>query len=201
MTEIDAPIPAETAHKTPGSSSSVKLGIGVAAAVLVAVAAGLFVSLLVIRDDSSSTSTKNRTNSSAASEEDLRQLATDLNHPIYWAGPSHTNTYELTQTRNGSVYIRYLPEGVDLGDPRPRYTTVGTYPSATAYATLEEGAKRRDATVYRFESGALAVTYSSEPSSVFFAFPDSPYTVEVFDPSPARALTLVRSGKITTVGG
>jgi hypothetical protein len=155
--------------------------------------------LLLTRDDNASSSPQSTTNAVAASEEDLQQLAANLQHPIYWAGPSENETYELTQTRNGSVYIRYLPEGVDVGDPQPGFTTVGTYPSTTAYADLEAGAKRKDATVFRFPSGALAVTYESAPSSVFFAFPNSPYTVEVFAPSPARARALVRTGKITTV--
>ena len=76
---------------------------------------------------------------------------------------------------------------------------MGTYPSRTAYANLAKGTHRKDATAYRFKSGALAVTYSKTPSSVFFAFPKSPYIVEVFDPSPARARELVRSGQIKLI--
>ena len=154
---------------------------------------------LLARGDGSSLATPNKTNAVLASQEDLQRLAAELKQPIYWAGPSPNETYELTRTSNGSVYIRYLPKDVDIGDPRPRFTTVGTYPSPTAYADLESGAKPKDTTVFRFPSGALAVTYSSAPSSVFFAFPNSPYTVEVFDRSPARARALVRSSKITII--
>jgi hypothetical protein len=41
--------------------------------------------------------------------------------------------------------------------------------------------------VFRFESGAIAVSYAKTPGSVFFAFPSSLYLVEVFDPEPGRA--------------
>jgi hypothetical protein len=37
------------------------------------------------------------------------------------------------------------------------------------------------------------------PTSVYFAFPDSPYLVEVFDPSPRRARQLVRSGQVAVI--
>jgi DNA primase len=41
-------------------------------------------------------------------EVELRQLAADLVHAMYWAGPNETDTYELTRTRDGRVYLRYL---------------------------------------------------------------------------------------------
>ena len=173
-------------------------GVGVGAAIAVAVVIGLVIWFLV-RDSDSSTTGKRRTNASAASVQDLRLLVRKVKHPVYWAGPSKTETYELTRTRGGRIYIRYLPKGTELGDPSPKFTTVGTYPAATAYATLERGSRRKDATVYRFKSGALAVTYSRTPTSVFFAFPNSPYIVEVFDPSPARAQELVKSGKVKLI--
>jgi hypothetical protein len=135
----------------------------------------------------------------AVTEEQLRDFADEVDRPVYWAGASETETYELTRLSNGNVYIRYLPEGTEIGDPAPKYTTVVTYPDEAAYATLEEGSKRTDATAFRFESGALAVTYVETPTSVYFAFPDSPYLVEVFDPSPRRARQLVRSGQVAVI--
>ncbi len=203
MTEMDAPTHAEpeTEPEMQGApSSSATRGIGVAAVVIVALAAGLLVWLLAIRDDGSATKTTNRPNApAAATEEELKELAAEVDHPVYWAGPSEDDTYELTRTRGGGIYIRYLPEGVEVGDPRPRFTTVGTYPAAAAFRTVREGARRTDAKAYRFKSGAIAVTYAKTPSSVFFAFPSSPYLVEVFDRSPARAVQLVTSGQVQLI--
>jgi hypothetical protein len=174
---------------------SLRLG----AVVAVVLAIGFLVWLLAVRDNGSSTTGPRRTNALAVSEADLHKLPAQVKHPVYWAGSSDTDIYELTRTRNGSIYIRYLPKGTELGDPRPKFTTVGTYPSATAYTTLENGSHRKDATVFRFKSGALAVAYAKSPSSVFFAFPNSPYIVEVFDPSPARARQLVKSGQVKLI--
>jgi hypothetical protein len=186
-------------HQSRSLPTSRAHGLRIGAVVAIALAIGFLVWLLVVRDNGSSTTAEKRTNAVAVTAQDLRQLVTKVKHPVYWAGPSKTETYELTRTRGGRIYIRYLPKGTELGDPTPKFTTVGTYPSATAYATLERGSRRKDATVYRFASGAIAVTYSKTPTSVFFAFPNSPYSAEVFDPSPARAQQLVKCGQVKLI--
>ena len=170
---------------------SVRLGAVVAVAL-----AAAFAAWLLLREDGGSSTTPRRTNAVLASVADLRAVAREVGHPVYWAGRVSGKRFELTQLRNGQIYIRYLPSGVELGDPSPKYLTIGTYPSPTAYATLEKGSRRKGATVDHFRSGALAVTYSKTPTSVFFAFPNSPYLVEVFDPSPARARSLVLNGQV-----
>jgi hypothetical protein len=77
---------------------------------------------------------------------------------------------------------------------------VGTYPDQNAYATLVKGAKLPGAKSFHTQTGAEVVTYAKTPSSVYFAFPNVSYLMEVFDPSPARALSLVLSGQIKLVG-
>jgi hypothetical protein len=180
-------------------SSSRGWALGGAAIVALLLASGLLVWLLAYRDDGSATSPASP-RASAVTQVELRQLAADIGHPLYWAGPNETDTYELTRTRDGGVYLRYLPDGASVGDPRPNFRTIGTYPSTTAFATLQAGARRKDARVFRFESGAIAVSYAKTPGSVFFAFPGSPYLVEVFDPEPGRAVKLVTSGQVETIG-
>ena len=39
---------------------------------------------------------------------------------MYWAGPIAGMSYELTKLKDGRIYVRYLPDGVELGDPRRR---------------------------------------------------------------------------------
>jgi hypothetical protein len=174
---------------------SVRLG----ATLAVVIAAAFLVWLLLVRDNGSSSSSVRRTNAVAASVAGLKAVAREVGHPVYWAGALPGKTYELTQLKNGQIYIRYLPAGTELGDPKPKYLTIGTYPSATGFATLERGARRRGARVDHFRSGAIAVTYAKSPTSVFFAFPSSPYLVEVFDPSPARARSLVLNGQVRLI--
>jgi hypothetical protein len=73
---------------------------------------------------------------SAISEAELREFAASSPNPVYWAGPRAAQTYELFKTQDGRVYVRYLPAGVKIGDPRPQFLTVGTYPRAIAFAEL-----------------------------------------------------------------
>jgi hypothetical protein len=135
----------------------------------------------------------------AATQADLAAVAKRVRHVVYWAGRRAGNTYELTETHDGRIYIRYLTGGAKPGDKHGLYTTVGTYPDSKAYAKLQTGAKRSDARSFQTQSGAEVVTYASSPKSAYFAFKGLPYLVEVFDPSAKQALNLVLSGKIRLV--
>jgi hypothetical protein len=117
-------------------SSSRRWALGAAAIVALVLASGILVWLLALRDDGSTTSPASP-GASAVTEVELRQLAADIGRPVYWAGSNETDTYELTRTRDGRVYLRYLPEDASVGDPRPNFRTIGTYPSTTAFATVQ----------------------------------------------------------------
>ena len=149
---------------------------------------------------SKSSSTPTRSAPVAASVSDLQNLASSLKHPIYWAGPKKGYTYELTQTRDGSVYIRYLPAGVNIGDGRPDFLTVGTYPQANAYQNVSAALKRKGARKTPTRSGGLAVQNVTRAPSVYMAFPRSSLLVEVFSPSPSTARSLVRHGQVRPLG-
>lgn len=132
----------------------------------------------------------------AASVTDLHSLEGSLRHPIYWAGAKTDYTYELTQTRGGNVYVRYLPAGVKVGDSRPDFLTIGTYPQPRAFQQVQAAARRKGAHKTRLPHGGLAVQNPSRPTSLYLAYPNSGLLVEVFDPSADAARTLVRSGQI-----
>ena len=133
----------------------------------------------------------------AASVGDLKALVLRLGHPIYWAGPKAGDTYELTQTSSGKVYIRYLPSGTKVGDPRAHFLTVATYPFPGAYAVVRKTAK--GAARIGLARGGVAVVDSSYPKSIHLAFPGVSYQAEVFDPSPSAVRKLVASGAIRPV--
>ena len=172
-------------------------GLGATIALLAAIGFGAWI--YVDHHNNSQSSTVRRAKAVAATREDLVNLATRVKHPVYWAGPIAGDTYELTKTNDGRIYVRYLPSGVAIGDPNPKYTTVGTYPDATAYSTLSASATRAGAKSYNTQSGALVVTNTKTPTSVYFAFKGTPYLVEVFDPSATKALQLVLSGQIKLI--
>jgi hypothetical protein len=130
----------------------------------------------------------------------LTNLSSSLGHAIFWAGAAKGNTYELSRTTDGRVYIRYLPAGVKVGDAKPSYLAVGTYPQPNAYAVLKATAKREGVKMTTLSGGGLAFVDKTHPTSVYLAYPGSAYQIEVYDPSPARALDLVVSGRIVPLG-
>jgi hypothetical protein len=136
----------------------------------------------------------------AASIQRLSAFAGAVGHPVYWAGPQPRFTYELSRTKDGRVYIRYLPPGVKLGNRNPNYLTVGTYPQRDALATLRVAAKKQGARTIHLAGGGLAFQYKGRAKSVYLAYPASDYEIEVFDPSPTRALHLVVSGQVKPLG-
>ena len=136
---------------------------------------------------------------SAASESELRSFADSASHPVYWAGAKDGHTYELTRTTDGRIYVRYLPEGTEVGDPRSRFLTVGTYPRAGAFAELKRAAKADGAVSLKVGDGGLAVFSEAKPTSVYLGYPDARYQVEVYHPSPDEARRLALSGQVVPV--
>jgi hypothetical protein len=181
------------ATEAPGGIGPVRLG----AIVVLAVAAAVVTWFLVKGDDEKSPPTKTVT---AASLDELRKLPASVGHPVYWAGPRRGFTYELTRTRRGDVYIRYLPAGVALEDKRPDFLTVGTYPYAQAIANARSQAKSDGAFKRTIAGHGVAYSLPKKPKSVFFAYPRLDYLFEVYDPAPLRARRLVLSGRIRPVG-
>jgi hypothetical protein len=136
---------------------------------------------------------------SALSETELREFAASSPNPVYWAGPRAGQTYELFKTQEGRVYVRYLPAGVKVGDPRPQFLTVGTYARANAFAELKRAARAEGAVSRKLPQGGLAVFVSGK-SNIYFGYPDAGYQVEVYAPSPGSARELVLSGQVLPVG-
>jgi len=129
----------------------------------------------------------------------LTQFAASAGHPVFWAGPEHGMSYELTRTPSGRVYVRYLSAHTVAGDSRADFLTVGTYPSDHAYADLEQAAKADDVLAARLDSGALMVVANKAPTNVYLAYRNLPYQIEVFDPSGETARELALAGEIEPI--
>jgi len=137
----------------------------------------------------------------ASTPERLAELSKTLGRPIYWVGISEGRTYELTQTTDGSVYVRYLDAGVAVGDKRPDYLTVGTYAQKDPFKTVKQASEREGAQVEKLEDGGLAVANRSRPNSWYVAYPDGNELVELFSPKATRARELVRTERVVPVEG
>lgn len=184
---------ADTTEAT-GGIWPVRLG-----AIVILAAAAAIVTWLLLKGDDEKKAAPAKT-VTAASLDELRKLPTSVGHPVYWAGPKRGFTYELTRTRRGDVYIRYLPAGVAVKDKRPDFLTVGTYPYPQAIASSRSQAKRAGAFKRSIAGRGVAYSLPEKPKSVFFAYPRLDYLFEVYDPTPLRARRLVLSGRIRPVG-
>jgi len=186
------------ANARPGRAGSGRVPIvRITAAIALAVAVGIVLWLL-LRDNGANR--PKQAPAAAVSMQRLDAFASSIGHPIYWVGPQSRFTYELSRTRDGRVYIRYLPPGVGIGNSNPKYLTVGTYPQRHAFATLRATAKKQGVHTVQLAGGGRAFQYKGRPTSVYLAYPGSEYQVEVFDPSPTRALQLITSGRVQPVG-
>jgi len=148
---------------------------------------------VIARKTGTTTATANGTTPAA-----MKALERKVNHIIYWAGPVSGDTYELSRTAGGSVYLRYLPAGVPVGSSKP-YTTIGSYPVANAYAATKALSERVGSIVINVGGGGVAFYNLSRPTNVYLAYPGENVQVEVYDPSPSHAHELVASLAITPV--
>jgi hypothetical protein len=130
---------------------------------------------------------------------ELDALEGELGHPVYWAGPRPRHQIELRQEAEGSVYLRYLPPGVEAGDPRRDLLTVGTYPIVGAQGAVRRAAAAAHAAVRHLSGGGIA--FDDSTGSAYVAYPHSDLQIEVYSPKPGEAMGLVRSGAIEAVGG
>jgi hypothetical protein len=129
----------------------------------------------------------------ALSASGLATLSHAVRQPIYWAGPRNGYRYELHRTADGSVYIRYLPRGAEVGAPGAKFLTVATYPFAGAFEALKNVKDGRQISI---PGGGIALIGSTYKKAIHIAYPNVDYQVEVYDPSAARAFEVVTSGKI-----
>jgi hypothetical protein len=176
-----------------------RFGVRIGAVIAIALA-GAFAVWLFVKDDSSppSPTTTQPTGAVPISVDGLKTLAGAVGGPIYWVGPKSGVTYELTQTSGGNVFVRYLPTGVPVGS-KDAYLTVGTYKVDNAYSVTSALATKDGSVKVPVSDGGIAFYGKNSPTSVYLAYPNSNYQIEVYDPSASQAQSLVSSDQVTTV--
>jgi hypothetical protein len=131
---------------------------------------------------------------------ELGEIAAIAGHPVYWAGPRPGAKPALSEDATGNVQVRYLDDASELEEDRGENLTVGSYPLPDPKAASANLAADPGAIVKRSPDGTELVSTEESPDSVYFADPDNAVQVEVYDPSPGRAMALARSGKIVPAG-
>ena len=164
-------------------------------ALLAAVAVVAFLTLN--NDDNGSSEPTSTGGPEGISQQGLVDLASSVDHPVYWAGARPNNKYELTIADNGNIFIRYLAPNTPVGSREVASLTIGTYPAAGA--NLQKAAERPGAKTGQTPDGALVVTNSDNPTSVYLGAPDTDHQVEIYDPNPKEAFSLATSGAIVPI--
>jgi hypothetical protein len=129
----------------------------------------------------------------------LREFARKVGHPVYWLGARQGSTYEVSQSTDGRVFLRYLPSRAAVGSTAP-YLTVGTYPVRNAADVTRTQAHAQGSVSVPLGSGAVAFYAAHRPTNVYEAFPGVDYQVEVYSPVRSKARSLVAAGRVVPIG-
>jgi hypothetical protein len=130
----------------------------------------------------------------------LAAAGAELGQPIYWAGSLPGTELELEELSDGGARVIYLPGGEKAGTDSAATLTIGSYPLADPEAALAEFAARPPGAIVRHsEDGTEVVSSREQLTSVYFVGPDKAVQVEVYDPSPRRAMRLALSGRVRPV--
>lgn len=130
---------------------------------------------------------------------ELEALADSLGTPVFWAGARTAAQLEVTRSRDGAVYVRYLPTTASIGTAQ-RFLTVVTYPRADALVEVERAAAEPRAVRFHVGIGGVAVVDPTRPKNVYLAFPGGGAQIEVFSPTPGAARRLAEAGAIVPLG-
>lgn len=151
----------------------------------------------ITRDDSSSPTPGEPT---AVTTSELSDFAAEQGTPVYWLGERGDDTYELTDSSSGRVYVRYLPEGTNAGDERADFVTVATYPSADGVAELRKAAREEaGAKLGKTDDGAVLLIDPTSPNNAHLAYRGANLQIEVYSPVPGEALRLAARGAVRPV--
>lgn len=149
-------------------------------------------------DDSSSSATTGEPEAVTATQ--LSEFAAEKGRPIYWLGERPNESYELTDTSAGRVYIRYLTDGAEAGDKRADFLTVATYPEGDGIAELRKAAREeKGAKLGKTDDGAVLLIDPTSPNNAHLAFRDANLQIEVYSPVPGEALRLAARGDVQQV--
>jgi len=131
----------------------------------------------------------------------LAAAAEKLGQPVYWVGSLPGTELELSELAEGGVRVVYLPAGEGGGEGSPAHLTIGSYPLDDPEAALRTFAARPGSIIRHARDGTEVVTSRTRPTSVYFVGAGKAVQVEVYDPSPRRAMRLALSGRVRPIAG
>jgi len=162
---------------------------------LIGVGVLVFLLIKVFGDDDS-----NNNGPEGLSQSELISRASSFDHPAYWVGPqAGTSQYELTQTSDARIYVRYLTGSASVGANQPNYLTVGTYPVSNAKDALKRS-KAGGGTGALLHLPGRDVLEGGSGMNVYVVFDNQPdLQIEIFDPTAGTALKFATSGDVQPI--
>ena len=118
---------------------------------------------------------------------------------VFWAGEEAGSTYVLRTEANGQASVRYIPSGGDPNAQGAVYRVLGSYPIKGAFDVTKKAAEGADSVLLTNSDGSIVVYNKNKTTNVYIAFPDVDVQIEIFDPTPGKALELATSGRIVKV--
>ena len=131
----------------------------------------------------------------------LAAAGAKLGQPVYWAGSLPGTELELEELSEGGARVIYLPTGEEAGADSTAALAIGSYPLGDPEGALREFAAPPGSIVRHSSEGTEVVSSREQPTSVYFVGTDKAVQVEVYDPSPRRAMRLALSGRVRPVAG
>lgn len=144
-------------------------------------------------NNNSSTTSTATSGQVALTEDELKAAVIKLNTVVYWAGPLENAKYTLTMNEAGAAFIRYLPNGDGANDTAKKYLTVATYMVNAAFDAVKAAGNEQDGIGLTTADGAAVYYNKNSATNVYMAYPGQDLQIEVFDPTPGRALQLVNT--------
>lgn len=144
-------------------------------------------------NNSSSPSSESSAGQMALTEAELKSVVANLNSVIYWVGPLENAKYTLDVTDAGAAFVRYLPNGEGANDTAKNYLIVATYRVNAAYDAVKTAGNEQDGIGLLTSDGAAVYYNKNAATNVYLAYPGQDLQIEVFDPTPGKALQLVNT--------
>lgn len=157
---------------------------------LVAVVVLGFIGYFIISHFSKSNDADKTTGKVAMSADELRSFVLAKHLTVYWAGPQTDAKYALITNKNGSAFIRYLPNGNGLNDATTSFRVIATYIQKGAFLITQSAGGVAGNVGFTNVDGNAVFYVKTRPTNVYMGIKDKDIQIEIFDPGIDQALGL-----------
>ncbi len=126
----------------------------------------------------------------AMTSDELRSLVLAKHLTVYWAGPQTGAKYALISNRNGSNFVRYLPNGNGLNDSTTSFRVIATYVQKNAFLITQSAGGVTGNVGFTNVDGNAVFYVKTRPTNVYMGIKDKDIQIEIFDPGIDQALGL-----------